>query len=251
MNNTDGNPQPADPNPYGDAPAIDAVNPGATVGNKNPNLMTVLLVFVIVLASLGSLAAVAGLVGRIVSPALQKRIIEQAEAEPENEQLQFQAEIQRTAQKAGAKYELANYLIYIPSTIICIVLAIAAIMTLRRNPLGRRILMGTLLAVIAFDVGKTVLTSFEQAEVFGVMAETMPKAFEADPNISEEKAKKAGQFMGAFMSAGRIIAIVIGVGWLLLKSILYLYTFFYLKKPEIMQLFGTTGDTSPYVAEGV
>ncbi len=53
------------------------------------------------------------------------------------------------------------------------------------------------------------------------------------------------------MSAGRIIAIVIGVGWLLLKSILYLYTFFYLKKPEIMQLFGTTGDTSPYVAEGV
>lgn len=103
--------------------------------------------------------------------------------------------------------------------------------------------MAALLAIVVCDLSKTVLTYFEQVAVFGVMRETMPQAIKSDPNLPEETAEQAGKFMSVFMDVGRIVALVMMGGWFMVKALLYLYAFVYLKKPEVATLFGATDKT--------
>lgn len=241
--NTHEQPNPA-ANPYGDTvPPATSGQPGSDA----PKYLTALMVLVIVIAGLGILSSLAGIATSFLGPGMSQSIIEQAEANPDDRDLQFQADIQRKSQAITNDYLVFGYIIMAATSILCIALLVGAILALRRSPMGRQILLVALLGIVVCDIAKTILTSYQQTAVFNVLGDSLPEQFVSNSDIPEENAKQAGDIMRMSMTAARIGTVVVSVGWLLLKAFLYVFTFFYLKRPKVVDHFLSTGE-NPVVA---
>ena len=122
-----------------------------------PGGITVVGVLTLVLAGLGVAAGLIGIGGQAFSKGMAQKIIAESEANPENEALKFQADLQKETMAVADKYMIPNTVANIVSLLVCIGLFVGAIMLLSGSPKGRSLLLSLFIVVILVDIGKSAL----------------------------------------------------------------------------------------------
>jgi len=218
------------PNEFSENPAT-PVN--AEYAVERPSGVTTIGVIAIVLGVLGGFGGLAGVFGPMAGKAIQQKIITAAEANPEDAELQMQADLQKKTMAIGDKYAAMNMIIGAVMLIACIALLVAAIMALRGSPTGRSMLAAMCLLLLVCDLGKTILQVIQQREVMSGMEGAMSGMLQADENLQGEQGEKAQEMIGFVVKAGVIVGMVMAVGWFLLKAAFYFYASRYLNRPDV------------------
>ncbi len=226
-------------NPYEFAEPLEPIpQPPPT---KRPTGLVVISVITLLLGGMGLLASGGGVAGLFVGRMVQGQLIEQAEGNPDDKEMQSVAEMQRKTMAVTEKYFLANIICQMITFAVCLVLVTGAIMLLWNSPRARKVLIAGCLLAIVTDTGKTLLTYYVQTATFDAMGDTMPAALAADEDIPPEKAEKIESLMSTFMTAGKILAVIFLFGWFIIKAAFYLWSYFYLSRPEIRAVFRVAG----------
>ncbi len=217
---------------------------GAT--EVRPKWITFIGVTALVLAILGLLVSVGGVAGQIFGRSVQQQIISAAKANPKNQQLQAQAEIQAAGMKVAEKYFVANLVIMLTSLPACLLLLVGSVLLLRRSPAACRWMLAACLATLVTDLGKAVVGGFAQRDNMRVMGEIMPNTIAADPNVPAERSEQLQQVMRTGMTIVGIVAFALTALWFLLKAAFYGCSISYLARPEVRGYFETpAGMTMP------
>lgn len=220
------------PNPY-EFSEGQAAHPAPGEVSERPGGITAVAVIAIILGALGALGGIGGLVGPAMGKAMQQTIITAAEQNPENAEMQMQADMQRQTMAVADKYSTVNMIVGFLMLVLCIALLVAAIMTLKGSAKGRGMLAGLCLLIVVADLGKVVVQGFQQREMMDGMAGAMSGMFENDPNMEDEQAEEVQRIMGTAMKVGAIVAIAIAALWFLAKAIFYIFSWRYLNRPNV------------------
>ena len=222
-------------NPYSEqTPSTDHVRPSSI----RPGGITVVGVLTLILAGLGTIGAIFGLGGQLVSGPIAQSIIDQSEANPENESLRLQADMQRRALATAQKYQVPNFVSNILSLLVCGALIIAAIMLMTGSAKGRTLLLSLFFVVILADIGKSILQYSVQKETMSLMGEGFKEGFKAGASSQGgEVPEEADAALDTAMRIGAIVGLVFMVVWLILKIVFYLWARSYLNKPEVAAWF--------------
>jgi hypothetical protein len=112
---------------------------------------------------------------------------------------------------------------------------VGGVMVLRLRPAGRKFLMYTLLAVIVFEVVRTILTIYIQLQIMPVTELYMDRLLRegGGPGGNQSFA----QFMSRIMKGAMIFGVIFALVWPLAKIILYGISSRYLASDAVTQLF--------------
>lgn len=197
-----------------------------------PGGITVIGVLILILAGLGLLGSGIGIASPILFKGFQQQIIDEAAKNPEKEDLQFQAKLQQNAMDLAEEYQVPGMVSNGVILLLCLGLFAGAIMLLSGSGKGRALLVTLLLIVVICDAGKAVLTYVIQKNQMATMNDGMSDMF--DGQDMPEDAQKVAATVGKVAS---IATLVLTFGWFLLKAAFYIWSWAYLRKPDVVSWF--------------
>lgn len=215
-------------NPYSDEPYLaQSVRPAGT----RPGGLTVVAVLAIVLGVLGLMGACGGGVGLLATPYLQGAM-KPAPGASSLERMQF--ELNQETLAINERYFALHMTVQVFLLIVAGCLTVGGIQVLRLRPGGRKFLIYTFFALIAFEFLRTVLLVFVQLQILPVVEAGMNRLLREAAGGKDEPMLK---FMAQFTYAAAIFGMVVMLGWALIKIVIYGLSARYLSKPDIIGLF--------------
>ena len=227
--------QDANPSEFSEGQVVDA---SYAAPRMQPGGISPITIIAIILGLLGILGGISQIASPLVGKMLHQKSMEAAEANPDNPQLQMQADLQRMAMAVAQKYGTVSVVLGVIMLLVCTGLLISAIMAMKGSEKGRKMLAGMCLLLLLCDLGKAVFAVIQQKESMDGMSGAMTKMFEADPNMQQSpQADQAKQIAGTAMKVGMIFSIVVAVGWFLVKAVFYIFSWRYLNRPPVKEYF--------------
>lgn len=224
-------------NPYAD-PAATFVAP--TAAPVRPGGVTLVGVLAIVLGVMGIFGGCGGAAALLLNPLMQGALQPPPGAPPfQRAQAELNAEIMGVNQNHMIPLSIS----LVGLTVVAIWLTVGGIQTLRMRPQGRVILLYGFLATILFEVVRSGHMLVMQLEMLPIYEEFRNRIAR---EISDRSQLAGLQTMLNLMQAAVIFGIVIGIGWVVIKVVVYGLCARYLSKPEIIDKFenGPHGNAS-------
>ncbi len=217
-------------NPYTEMAASSPEYVGSTT--LRPGGITAVGVLVLILAGLGLLGSGMGLAAPFLFKGFQQTVIAEAEKNPDKPDLQFQAKLQKNAMELTERYQVPTMVSNGLILLLCLGLFVGAIMLLAGSAKGRALLAALLLVVIVCDAGKAILTYVMQKEQMATMNDGMSDMFAGQdmPDEAQEVAVTVGK-------VASVATLIMTLGWFFVKAIFYLWSWTYLRKPEVVAWF--------------
>lgn len=215
------------------SPALPAQEVPSGVQQGRPTVLTVICVLCIVLGALGLMNSLLGSAGAIAGPQLQKALQPKAGFP---EQQKAQAEFQEEVAKVQGEYFTPIILSLAFRFIAALLLLIGGIRALGLREEGRQMLIAACVVALIFELGHAILQSLmmlEMMSALNLLAEGMVSAAPDGKKLPPQVAR----FVRGLMRGMFIAQFVLMYGLVLLKAVLYIFSYFYLRKPQIKALF--------------
>ncbi len=213
-------------NPFTDNPYKSSAPSFVPPAPTRPGGVTAIGVLSIVLGAMGLLGGCAGSVGLFINPMMQGALQPGPNANSiEKAQADMNAQINAVSQR----YIVPNVVLMVGVLVLGSALLWGGIQLLRTRPGAPTWLFYTFMALIVFELLRTVFYIFVQLQLLPVVEEFAQRIGRDAPGNPA-----MGDTMVTVMRASMYVGIVIGVGWPLIKVIVYGLSMRYLAKPEIM-----------------
>lgn len=222
-------------NPYSDPYSSQQHSPEA-YGPLKPGAVTAVSVLAIVLGVLGLLTVCGGGVGLIANTALQGMMTVPPNATPmQKAQIELNQEIMGLTQRylpltlvfLGAQLVLAPMLIY------------GGVKTLRMDHAGRRFLIYTFLALIAFEVIRTAFQFYLQLQMLPLYDEMAMRVAREGGGTGED------EMILRFTKGATMFGLVAALVWPAVKIVLYALSSRYLALPKTIEAFDRFAAAKP------
>ncbi len=204
-----------------------------------PTALTVICVIGLCLAGLGVFSALAGCLGLIAQPALNKFVMDMQQGLPA-QQMQAQQAMQQeivAVQRKWMPLLIGQYGLHVVTVVL---LFIGCVKGLKLGRNGHKWLFAAMISAIVLEVLRLIPAIGMQREIQAVMANYMNQMMAAGPGAPPPAVRGMMQEM---MSIGTGVGIVFTFGWALLKLGFYGWSAWYARKPEVQRLF--TGEDVP------
>lgn len=198
---------------------------------RRPGALTALAVIAIVLGSLTGLGGLQKMGGLAFQEALNQlgRIPDDPRATPEQrERLVRQRELQDEMQHVQRSWNPVNWVVAPTSVLFGACLIIGGVLCIKLSRTGRKLLIGTCLAGIAFDLGRGAADVLMTMQISRVMQDHMESMTAGSPG-----GDMATGMMGAAMGMG----LAFSGAWVALKVGYHLWGVIYLTRRPIEDLF--------------
>jgi hypothetical protein len=193
--------------------------------------LTALAVIAIVLGSFGVLGGLQRVAGLVLQPALSQmgRIRDNPNASPQmQQQVARQRAMQDDMQRVQRSWNPVMWVIAPTSIVFCTCLIIGGALCIKLSRTGRKLLVGTCIAGLAFDMGRGAADVLMTMQISRVMQDHMASITGGDPG-----AEMATGVMSATMGMGLAFA----GAWVVLKVAYHLWVVIYLTRRPIEDLF--------------
>jgi hypothetical protein len=213
-------------NPFSSPPPIKSgYHEYATSGGKAPGALTIILVACLIISSLGFLGSCMGSIGTVMNQAVMQTAPPVNSSDP-------------AANMTSKMYEL-NSAAMIPNLIVmglnfmvAPMMFVGAIACLNRKSWGHNLLRWSLMAAILFVLIRGIIGVLIQIRVKSAFGDGFGNAM--------NKGGPEAQTMAALISGFFWVAIIFGVIWAIFQAGFYLWSLFYLNKPEVRGYLGKT-----------
>jgi hypothetical protein len=219
-------------------PYASPVTSAQRLGSYRPGGLTALCILAILLGALGLFTALFSGVSIVAGRQLQEMLtFRQPGQTPEAAKLQ--REMNDKTMDVVDEFRVYNVLAVLVHLVVTTSLLVGAVMTLRLNPTGRRVLHAACWLAILFELGRGILQTFMQLKNFAIMREYMPRVMSS---AGQGGAPRPGAEQIAETMTNMIIYFSLGFMaiFILLKVIYYVITIVYLRKPKIRGLFASS-----------
>jgi hypothetical protein len=155
------------------------------------------------------------------------------------EMAELQQQMQTAMFAVQEEFFAASLAVAVVHFFVALGLFTGGIACLRRVPVGRTILMLSAVVAILFEIGRAVVQSLVQLQVADVMRQYMVRMMETSAGPAGAPPPQVGQFISVLTSAGMMVGLVIGMGFVLIKILFYVATVWHLRNPAVRDLLGT------------
>jgi hypothetical protein len=204
---------------------------------ERPGWYTAYCVIAIVLGGLGLSAGLFGLASLMVNRLLRGGMAVAPAGQGMPEELAGPA-----AEFQGELHALESHYLYylligqVIAVFVAIGLVVGGVLSLGMKRSGARVLANAFVAASVFDVIRLVFAVFYQMEVAQATRKFMSQLMEEAAKSNGPESPDMAPFMGTVMSVSLGATVCFGVGWVLVKLVLYLSGWVYLNKPETQAL---------------
>jgi hypothetical protein len=219
---------------FGNQPAAGVYDPATyRLPPRKPGALTAVAVMALVLGILGMLVSCMSVATLPFQSQLQNLNTAGSKV---------QVEMNQAIAKVQNRYLAGTMSFAVLHLVVATCLVIGGVMVLQGKPSGRTFLLYTLLAVIVFEILRTILVLVIQLECLPVIDGYMDKLGE-DPAAGGGRTLGPGfaRMMKGFMIFGLVVAMV----WPLIKVIVYAISARYLSSPRMVEFFANRSASSP------
>lgn len=214
-------------NPY--EPPIPDMQSGTSgyAANKAPSALKAICILCIILGALGLFGSLMGIMGLLFQAQLSELQMDMADPS--------QHEMQAKMAEAQSSFFIPNMFLAICNLLVGPSLLIGGTGVLMKKTWGQKILSLALIAATIFVVIRTILTSFFQVQVFGIVKETMVDQMPSGPAAG---GMQEGT-LETIMMTSMYIGVAIGIVMALSLAVFYFWSWRYLKKDACQKYLNT------------
>ena len=202
---------------------------------QKPGGLTTLCIFCMVFGILGLFAGVMGTAGLLLGEKLQALASFNPGATAKANQLN--KEMQSKVFEKTKTYYPISIPALIFATLVSGGLVFGGIKAVKLDPMGKTILIWCCLAALPVELIGTYANTMVQMETMSVMEEYMPKVMEASVPAGGKMPPNVKNITTLSTKIGILVGVVFLSGWVLCKLGVFIYTVYYLGKPEIKALY--------------
>lgn len=197
-------------------------------------MLQTICIIAIVLGALGFFAIGIGIVGAVMSDAIQKMATMGMPAN--SPQAQQQIKLQKDINAVTDKWAPVNYALFAVQFVVVGCLIVGGVKAFRLQPSGHRLLLMAFLIAIAFELMRLIPTISIQMATADIMEEFMADAMKASSG-GRPLPPGAAKMTQTIMKGSVFIGIAFVVAWVLLKLGFYGYGTYYLRQPRTRGLY--------------
>ncbi len=228
------------PNPFTDVNPY-TPSPTAMLAARRPNGLTAICIIAIVLGVLGTLSGFGKGINVAFGAQMQQAFGSLGAGAGNSDMQKAQQEMNNALAEEMVRFRLANGILCITQTVLCVGLAYAAIKTLGFNANSRKLLLWLCCFLLVYEVGQFVVFAYQQLSMAPIMEEYMPRMMKG-PNGEDVGGEDFGKIIAR---VSVIVGMISQSFWTLLKFAFYGVAVYYLRKSNVIALFDSplsTGD---------